>query len=210
MAKSPTTTDTFDPRVLELIRTTHRVMARVKAEYAIGGALAMRTYGYSRGTDDVDLYIKEDAVRRVLREFAREGMLVEKVFEPHHYIALFEKHQSVKIRVDILVPADEPELSAVEHPATGQIAGLSFPVFPVELLVIAKGAYSERPEDHFDVAVMLHRGMFEPQTVVALLNHIDPYEARKLAKMLVEIDRVPAPKKRPTKRLPMGKKRGPK
>jgi len=64
-------------------------------------------------------------------------------------------------------------VSAIEFPQQARIGATVFPVFPVELLVLAK-FYSGEPTDHWDIAALHARAAFEPDTIRALLQQSDP------------------------------------
>jgi hypothetical protein len=153
----------FDPRVRDLLETFLRAAQETGRPYAIGGALAMAAHGYARQTNDVDAFLADGDIAAWSRALRAEGLRVEPVVGGIHYVASSPEHGDV--RIDLLVPADDPEWSAVQAPETGDIAGVRAEVFPVSLLVAAK-FQSTREEDHADVKAMYERGLFDPRAVV--------------------------------------------
>lgn len=190
-----------DPTVAELLAIAIGAASAADAKYAIGGALAMQAHGYKRSTDDVDLYVTEADVYRVLFRLKLYGMKVMPVFAPHHYVAHPPGSTDPEKRIDVMVPAGEPELSAIEWADTGRIFGIDAEVFPIDLLVFAK-AYSDRPEDAQDLAAMLHRGMFDPEAVRRLIASVDRQGAKDFEELMVRLTTKKAARKKPTKRLP--------
>jgi hypothetical protein len=180
----------MDPRVLELIRRAASALEPLDVPYAVGGAVAMAAHGYARYTSDLDVFALDESKPSILRAFRKEGFIVEPLMPPMHYVAFLREHGDPTVRVDILFPADEPALSAVEYPVTVHIAGadLDLKVFPVDMLVAAK-FYSDRPQDLHDIAAMLERGIFEPDEVHRLISSIDPEGAADFATLIQELRR---------------------
>jgi hypothetical protein len=94
-----------------------------------------------------------------------------------------------------MFPEGDPELSAVESPVLIRKEDwkLTVPVFPVELLVIAKLQASLHPEGErhsADVRALLELGAFEPLTVRALLASFD-------RDLIPPLDRIAASFRRP-------------
>ena len=201
MAKGGETRWPYDPRVKKLLRTFLAMAKEVRRPYAIGGALSMSAHGYSRETKDVDAFLLERDRLTWLRAARKHGLTVDNIFGHIHYIAFFPKDGDARIRIDMLFPAAEPDLSAVEHPTKGTIGGVKARVFPVELLAIAK-FISDRPEDNRDFATMFNLGLFEPATVRAILRS---FESRDV---IASYDHVVAGLSRPRRPPPSGAKSG--
>jgi hypothetical protein len=188
----------MDPRVLELIRRAASALDPLDVPYAVGGAVAMAAHGYARYTSDLDIFALDEGKSSILRALRKEGFIVEPLMPPMHYIAFLREHGDPTVRVDILFPADEPALSAIEYPVTTHIAGTDVKVFPVDMLVAAK-FYSDRPQDLHDIAAMLERGIFEPEEVHRLIGSIDPEGAADFAVLIQELRR-PRRRRPPPKR----------
>lgn len=149
------------------------VASRIKKPYAIGGALAMAAYGYSRETKDVDAFVDYDDRVTWIRALRDSGLEVRQVFHGVHYVATLPRERDPDARIDLLVPSDEPEVSAVLAPDEATILGRdAVSIFPLNLLVIAK-FQSERDKDHGDVDEMYERGLFNPEEVRRIIEHFD-------------------------------------
>lgn len=167
----------FDRRVRDLLVRFLGAARQTGKPYAIGGALAMSAHGYTRQTTDVDafvLYADRGLWGNALRA---QGLSFSPVFPGVHYTAGNPAHASLDIRIDLVVPADDPELSAVECPEKGEIGGIHADVFPMSLLVIAK-SLSERDVDHADVDAMYERGLFDPREVARVMRRVDSRAAK--------------------------------
>jgi hypothetical protein len=163
--------DRISSKVGQLLDLFLAAATAVDRPYAIGGALAMGAHGYWRQTDDVDVYVDyKDRVDWV-RALRDQGLTVTPLFAGVHYVAYLPEHKDPEIRIDLLVPAEDPDLSAVEVPDSMTIAGRPVEVWPIDLLVIAKYR-STRDEDHVDVAKMFERGLFRPASVRSIMLHM--------------------------------------
>jgi hypothetical protein len=162
----------ISPEVTELLDLFLAVAAEVDRPYAIGGALAMGAHGYRRHTDDVDAYVNYDDRGAWVRALRARGLTVTPLFAGVHYVAMLPEQTNPEIRIDLLVPADDPDLSAIEVPDSMTIADRTVEVWPVELLVIAK-FQSTRDEDHADVDKMFERGLFDPRSVCVIMRRMD-------------------------------------
>lgn len=164
----------MDPKLEELVNTVFTTIEPLGVPYAIGGALAMSAHGYRRYTSDVDLFIHDEARGKVLRAFRQAGLQVSEI-GPGHFIALNPQHRDFDIRIDILIPADEPGLSAVEYPERRALVpgGAPINVMSGSLLAMMK-FYSDRQKDLDDLRAMARHGIFDPSHVRALVATIDP------------------------------------
>jgi len=159
------------PKVEQLLDLFLAAAAEVGRPYAIGGALAMGAHGYRRNTDDVDAFVNHVDRIEWLRALRRQGLTVAPLFAGVHYIAYLPEHDDPEIRIDLLVPAEDPDLSAIEAPDSATIADRPAEIWPVDLLVIAKYR-STRPEDNADVGKMFERGLFDPKSVRSIMLHM--------------------------------------
>ena len=144
----------------------------INRPYAIGGALAMGVHGYRRHTDDVDAYVNHADRVEWVRALRKQGLTVTPLFSGVHYIALLPKHNDPEIRIDLMVPAEDPDLSAIEVPDSATIADRAVEVWPLDLLVIAKFR-STRSDDRSDVDRMFELGLFSPKSVRSIMLHMD-------------------------------------
>lgn len=186
-----------------LFRFAIRVMRDLGIQYAIGGGVAVQVHGYRRTTADVDLFILEADRERVLKEFrSYTGMRVEEAFAPHHYIIQYRSTRDPEVRIDLLIPAGEPELSAIEYAETIKSDDVgSFEVFPVDLLVLAKFyAADSEPRHELDIAQLLAKAAFDPATPRAMLVATDPDAVADYDALIASVTRKPKGNRvRPTK-----------
>ena len=194
----PTATQ-LDPRVIDLMRRLMLALEPAKIEYAIGGAVAMYAHGYRRHTSDVDAFIADSVRIKAIRLVREQGLEIMPVFPPHHYAAYDPKHGDPEIRIDLMFPADEPELSAIDFPDRKTIGGMKRNVFPSALLVIAK-FYANRAKDKFDIAAMLEVGAFDADEVVRILSGYDPDLVPEFREFMRSITEPTAPRKRPDRK----------
>jgi hypothetical protein len=163
----------LEPRVLQLVHDVAEAIAPLGVDYAIGGALAMAAHGVRRYTSDVDVFAKDEDRPAIMRALRAQGLETATIMSPFHYIAYRPEHADPEVRIDVLFPAGEPELSAVEFADRGMVGDVELNVFPVDLLVASK-FYSDRPEDGYDIKKMLNMGAFDPAAVEKLIASIDP------------------------------------
>jgi hypothetical protein len=165
----------ISPKIEELLDLFLAASAEIGRPYAIGGALAMGVHGFRRQTDDVDAYVNHEDRVEWIRALRRQGLTVTALFAGVHYVALLPEHGDPEIKIDLLVPAEDPDLSAIEVPDSATIANRNVEVWPLDLLVIAKFR-STREEDHADVAKMFERGLFDPKSVRTIMRHMGEQE----------------------------------
>lgn len=163
-----------------------QVTSQRNIQFAIGGGIAVNIYNIQRFTSDIDAYFKEEDRIEILRALRQAGFETCKVFAPNHYIAFLPKHNDPRIRIDLLFPEGEPEISAIEKPLIVNKWNMNIPVFPVEFLVLAK-FYSNQPLDKWDIAALYMIGAFEEQTVRDLLSTIDPEQVDEFNELMIEI-----------------------
>ena len=113
-------------------------MEKAHLDYAIGGAVAMAAYGYQRNTTDIDLFAHHKQKPQVLQLLRKMGLEVVPVFRGAHYLARVPGVPLTRLSLDILFPAQEPDVSAVDLPETVQLEGVRFEAFPLSLLFLAK------------------------------------------------------------------------
>lgn len=128
----------LDPRARDLLDLFLDAAQQVAKPYAIGGAVAMASHGFIRQTRDVDAYVDYEDRAVWLRALRERGLSVEPLVTGIHYIAYLPEHGDPELRIDVMVPADDPDVSAVAVPDKVTLAGRTLEVFPIDLLVIAK------------------------------------------------------------------------
>ena len=143
--------------------------------YAIGGALAMGVHGYRRHTNDVDAYVTFEDRGEWIRALRTQGLMVTPLFSGVHYVATLPEQSNPEIRIDLLVPADDPDLSAIHMSSSAMIADRRVEVWPIDPLVIAKFR-STRDEDRADVDKMFERGLFDPKSVRLFISRMSEPE----------------------------------
>lgn len=188
-----------DPRVTRLL---HRLLEAVRERgipCAIGGGLAVNLHGVERHTNDVDAFFREEDRQAVLRALRRAGFTVDKVFGGFHYVAYEPNAPDLRVRIDVMFPAGDPELAAVENPVVIEKWGERIPAFPVEVLVLSK-FYSDEPLDRWDIAALYEHGSFDPETVRVLLATTDPDLVPDFDALMGEIRRPRGGRKRPPPR----------
>lgn len=160
----------------------------------------MAAHGAVRYTQDVNVFALDEDRRLVLSTLRLHGLRVVPVMEPFHYAAYLPDEPDPEVRIDVLFPAGEPELSAVEYPDRAEMDGYEFNVFSCELLVATK-FFSDRDKDESDIRTMLMSGLFEPQTVSALIRSFDPIGAKQFDAL---IKRLRQPRKQLARRSAPG------
>ncbi len=154
-----------------MLRTVLEVAADTGLPYAIGGALAMGAHGYRRHTDDVDTFVMYDDRVEWIRAFRARGLVVVTRFAGVQYKVTLPGAKEDEACIDLLVPAEDPDLSAVEAPEEGKIGGYPAEIWPLDLLVIAKFR-SARDKDRGDFKELYERGMFDPQRIRTIMLHM--------------------------------------
>lgn len=181
-----------DPKVYELLTAVHDVIEPLHIDYAIGGALAMAAAGYARHTKDVDLFVTEPGRIKSLMAFRRAGYIVTPVFEPHHY-AVYPREgiDDPEVRIDLMIPAGEPDLSAIEYPSRAALTkgGGEFNVVEPNLLAVMKYV-SDRDKDADDMKAMYRHGVFDPDIVREIVVHLAGDDDADIAEAGAEYDKV--------------------
>jgi hypothetical protein len=186
----------LDPRVTELLEKLVASLEPLGVPYAVGGALAMHAHGLRRYTSDVDAFALAEDRPQVLRALRAAGLRITTLMEPFHYAATLPAHGDLEVRIDVLFPAGEPELSAIEHARPAQFGPVAVRVFPLELLVAAK-FYSDRLKDEADIAGMLNAGLFDPDEVERFIASIDAEGAREFRALIARLAAPRPPRPRP-------------
>lgn len=173
----------MDTKLRRLLKMAVTALDELQVDYAIGGAMAMAAHDYIRETRDVDVFALEEDQDRIAFALRRMGLRVVPVAAPYHLAAYLPNERDPERRIDLLFPAGDPELSAIELPDRRTIEGVAANVFPLSLLVIAK-FYANRPKDDLDIEHMLTRGLFDPAEVHRILLGFDEDGARGFVKLI--------------------------
>jgi hypothetical protein len=157
---------------IDLFPLIEPTIKKLKVDYAIGGANAMSSAGYTRETEDLDVFFKYTDAPAVLRGLRASGVTFATIADPYHY-AIIPSAKNPDRRIDLLFTSEELEMDAVEFPTTVKalVKGKKKDVemFPPVLIVAAK-IRSDRKKDHDDVRRMYERGVFDPKEVIAILR----------------------------------------
>lgn len=190
----------LDPRVEELLRIVQRRIGQLDVDYAVGGAIAMAMQGYARHTSDVDVFVLKEDCPQVLAALRDEGLEVATLYEDAHYVATLPKHGDVDIRIDVLVPPGEPDLSAVEYPREMLLeGGKILPIVQANLLAAQK-FYANRDKDENDLRAMYRRGVLNAEAVGELIHSFDPEGALEWAALIRRFDEPRAPRRPPPRK----------
>jgi hypothetical protein len=173
-----------DSRLLKLIKPT---LDKTKVDYAIGGAVAMSFAGYTRQTEDIDVFFKHTDRPLVLRALRAAGIPFATIADPYQY-AIIPSLKNLDRRIDLLFTSDDIEVDAVAFPdevTAGVGKSLAvIKVFPAVLIKTAK-VRSDRQKDHDDVRRMYERGLIDEKEIVDTLRHYrEPGAAKRLRDIL--------------------------
>lgn len=168
------TTFTADPRVKRMLADVARVVSP-DVSYGIGGAVAMAARGYARYTSDLDLFVTEADAPTVLRALRGAGYRVSEVFDRIHYAAYPPGDVDPDVRIDVLVPYDEPDFSVADGSEPLEVDGATVLVATATVLALQKFC-SDRDGDARDLRAMYKLGVFDPELVRLAITHIDDPE----------------------------------
>lgn len=193
----------MNAKVIRLLQRTVEIVKREGLTYAIGGGVAVNAYGFERETKDVDAFFRDEDRLKVIRAFREGGFAIDDALSPFMYMAREPTERNARVRVDLMFPQGDPELSAVEMAADAKPSAEAieegippFKVFRVELLVLAK-FYAGRPRDKLDIAQLLELGAFAPAAPLKLLEYIDPEIVPEYQALIASLSAPAAPKRRP-------------
>jgi hypothetical protein len=169
---------TYDPRLRELLVALLAMVKKVNRPYVIGGALAMSAQGYSRHTNDLDVFLLRRDARSWLAAAHAVGLKTDEVFHGLHYMAWLPKHGDPLIRIDLMFPSEDVYISGIRTPTKGDVSGIPAKVMSIEFLAAVKFT-SDREKDALDFDAMFKRGLFEPETVAYILNAVGDKDAAR-------------------------------
>lgn len=191
----------------ELIERLKTALATLPdGQYALGGATAMDLLGYHRSTKDVDVFTLESFAQPLLRALRVAGLNIYAIFEPVHYAASLPGDPDPERRIDVLVPAEEPELSGIEFAIQLRKYGFLWRVFSHDLMAATKFFAARRSGDvrhHLDFIAMYRRGLFDPAKVRWMVEYLDVEELLPFDALVASAyAQTPRPRKPIGKRLP--------
>lgn len=191
--------------LIPAFRECTQALRRMDTEWAVGGAEAMAAHGFARETMDVDIFIGDDARDELLATLEQRHLPVITVLENVHY-AITPNPKNDDVRVDLLFPSDEPEVSGIWKPTDLVIADERVPVLRMEFIVASKlltDPGSERGrKDAGDLAELQRRGLVDGPRVLDVLNDC-PGKGRakqRLMELVAGPERSVAPSTRRPKR----------
>lgn len=131
--------------VYDTMAAVFTAISPTRLPYAVGGSVAMFAGGYTRNTEDVDIFIVDDVlcnpeiadVEVVLAALRRAGFRVEQVAESH-FRAQLPRYFGTPIHADILTCCTAPELAAIAAPTPRQLGRLRFPAFSLNEVAASK------------------------------------------------------------------------
>jgi hypothetical protein len=189
--------------LFHLLDETEKILTRMDADWAVGGALAMAAHGYVRETQDIDVFISPDFREQLLQKLDDKKIHVITVAEDLHYA--IPSKGSVEERVDLMFPYADPDISAIAVPDYATVDGKKRPVWPLDLIVVSK-LMGDREKDAHDLVALRQRGMVDAKAVHTILGHMGEDHAIARLQILMRGDRE---RSRPPAPLPERPSRGP-
>ena len=128
----------------------------------------MAAFGNARFAETVEVLIAERDRSKVLGALRAAGYDVGVAAALVHYFVMLPEHGGdPNVRLDLLFPAGEPELSAIEHAARVPIVrgGDVFNVIQPDLLAMMMF--------YLDLRAMYDRGVFAPNAVRQMIGSVD-------------------------------------
>ena len=163
-------------RLLPLVHAWAEGFDAAEIDWAVGGALAMAGHGYTRETQDIDLFFDPDAGQQVIEILTKRGLHIEEIAAPYHFAFTPDRSRPDE-RIDLLFPSSQPDISAVVFPVRRVIDGRELPVWPIEHIVAAK-LQAHRPKDQNDLQALWNLRLFDPRAVAEVVEELDDDEAR--------------------------------
>lgn len=170
-------------------------------DWAIGGAIAQTIHGYERATTDLDVFVHVGQYKLALASLRGAGMQIETLMPEIHYAAHLPKYASLypEVRIDVLVPSDDPEWSAVAVPDEVDFEGLKLNVFPVVLLALTR-FYSDQARHAHDLAALVQLKLFDPREAREILTAMDPERLPEWEALMVSLAAPKLPRQKPNRR----------
>lgn len=137
----------------DLFRLIEATLKKLDIDYAVGGAVAMSVAGYTRQTEDLDVFFNHRDTPTMLRALRAASIRFATLAEPNHY-AIIPSVENPDHPVDLLFTPEDLEVDAVAFPDAAAVSvgrrTVTVNVFPPVLLKTAK-VRSDRAKDHDDV-----------------------------------------------------------
>lgn len=166
---------------------------------AIGGGIAVNTWGYRRETSDVDAFFHDADRKKVLRslhDLLPETFVLEQLDRSHMIVV--PEGNSPDERIDILFASGSPEESAIEMATPRRYHNVAAPVFPVDMLVVCK-FLADRGEvkDVLDIHQLISRGACTVEEIQDRLRQMGlPEDAdSRFPELVTYLENIPKRKK---------------
>lgn len=183
-------------RLARIVALCARELDALGADWAIGGAVAMAAHGYVRATQDVDLFIGDDARDDLLTALKAHRLPMVPAMEPFHY-AIVPDRRHPDARVDLLFPALGIESLALMAARRERIGRHSWPMWPIAHIIAQKLTTDPRIDpargikDGHDLQSLRDHGLIDPRQVGELLDDIGDRGAKRRLAALVRPARTP-------------------
>lgn len=180
------------PRVAELLAKLKKITMEARSPHAVGGALAMATHGYRRHTDDIDVFVRPEDLRKWKAAARKHGLIL---FDPSgndaQIVAYMPKHIDAENpraipdeHIDFLPATDDAEREALEHAAPGDVGGKKFNVVTADFLAMIKVLSDRDWKDHPDFFAMLDKDIVFVETIRFMVSKFGAAELRRFDKIV--------------------------
>jgi len=125
-----------------------------------------------RETSDVGVFIRDEDRQKYFAAIRDQGFEISAVMPPSHYIAM-RRGDPPSVRIDLLLPAGDPELDAINKAVVMKPDDVRVRVIPVEHLIATKViAHCTRAEaqDLSDIQRLYNLGAFSAVKVRHLME----------------------------------------
>lgn len=185
------------PTKESMLRLILAASKKAGVKIAIGGGLAVNSYGFRRETDDVDAFFHFDDQHRILRSLNQlaPDYTIEQI-DPSQWMAV-PPGAEINQRIDLLFASGDPEESAIEMAESRNYHGIEAPMFPIDLLIVSK-FLAERDEarDVMDIYTLHKRGVFDIEEIIDRLRQMGLNEdAKKFPEFMTSLDTLIAKKR---------------
>ena len=185
------------PTKESMLRLILAASKKAGVKIAIGGGLAVNSYGFRRDTDDVDAFFHFDDQHRILRSLNQlaPDYTIEQI-DPSQWMAV-PPGAEVSQRIDLLFASGDPEESAREMAEPRSYHGIETPMFPIDLLMVSKFlADRNEARDILDLYTLHKRGAFDIETIVERLRQMGLNDdARRFPEFMTSLDAFIAKKR---------------
>lgn len=166
----------LDTRVIELLKITAEILDDLGVNYAVVGGIAMITHGVIRNTADVDVFLPEADMERILDAFEARNFRIDSLSD-FHFIAVKPGHNvgdDATIRIDLMFPCEAIQLFGMRHALRDGMWGISYRVLRAPVLAAIKFmANDDDPEcwrHGMDVDLLRRAGLIDLDAVATLIS----------------------------------------